>query len=536
MPLDLPPPLPPQQADVAILEERHAVSRTQGNVIEIQVGQYTLKISGNTYLEEDRIREVVSVGKTPSQVILLLNALYAAEGYLLVNVEYGREGNSDLIYVQVNEGYLEEVDAPPALAPYFEKFEGREGLRKQDVEPMRVLAQMKADRAGYDVSSQYSVSETDPAAFTLTMDGEADPEHDPAQFTAVFGNPGNRFLGRYFGFTNAKFNTPGGDQIGLGYGTAFTGLGDNRGGQDFDRYDFSYSTVTTVGLYNLSASYTEYQVNDRFGPESGVDSSTEEAETTQVSLGGNQFLYADEKTRWVLEEQLQYVESIIEFVASDPEGLVGQRAQDERYGAARLGTTVSHSWKLFGRRGSLNAGAGYKRGFGGHIDNLVNPDRHKDFDLFDAQFGLRYQLPWSMLASLHVEGQQSIDHLVPEQEQWVLGGPDRLAAYLPGVMVGDSGAYGRLQLQLPRWHILGRPLRFSVFTEAGTAQFEAGPNDATRLAYDAGVKLEVAPTEWLELTAYTAEGFGERNLEDGQEADFVEDSETDFFFNVKAQF
>ena len=527
MPLDLPPPLPPQQADAAVLEERHAVASSQGDVIQIGVGQYTLRISGNTYLSEGRIREVVEVGKTPSQVILLLNALYAAEGYLFVNVEYARRGNSDTIYVQVNEGHLADVEAPPELAPYFEKFEGERGVRKRDLEPMRVLAQIKADRMGRDVSSEYRIDDSNPEAFTLRLEGEEKPAHDPVTFTTVFGNPGNRFLGRYFGFANAKIDTPGGDQIGVGYGTAFTGLGDTRNGESYDNYSLSYSTVTTLGLYSLSASHTEYEVEERFDLDD-----REEAEIFRLKASGSQFLYADEKTRWVLEQELQYTYSIIEFVSADPPDLIGQRAQDEEYGAFRLGTTVSRSWELFDRRGSVSGGAGYKRGLGGNVENLVNTGRRTDFNILDAKMTLRYLFPWELVGSLDLKGQKSIERLVPQDEQWVLGGTDNLSAYLPGILIGDSGAYARLQLQLPRWKLFDRPYRFSLFTEAGTAKFENGPEQSSRSACDAGVKLEAAPADWLELKLYAAEGFCESNLD----SDFVERNEADLFFNVKAEF
>lgn len=527
MPLDLPPPLPPQQAEAAVLEERHAVAQTQGEVIDIAVGRYTLKISGNSYLSEQRIREVVEVGKTPSQVILLLNALYAAEGYLLVNVEYARKGASDLIYVHVHEGHLADVQAPPELAPFFEKFEGRETLRKSDVEAMRVLAQVKADRMGLDVTSTYTVDENDPGAFTLNLEGEEDPAHDPVTVSGVFGNPGNRFLGRYFGFANAKFDTPDGNQASLGYGTAFTGLGDSRGGQDYDRFDGAYSLASHWGLYSISAAYTEYVVEDRFQL-----ADREKAEIVEVKLNGSQFLHADEETRWVLEQQLQYTDSIIEFTDINVDELIGERTQDEHYGAFRLGTTLSESWEWLDRRGSLNTGIGFKRGFGGEVDNIVNDYRRADFNLLDAKLNVSYLLPGKMVASFAADAQKSFDRSVPQQEQWVLGGADNLAAYLPGIMIGDTGLYGRLQLQLPRWKLLTRPYRLSLFSEIGTSQFEDGPDTDRRRACSAGVKVETAPADWLEITAHAAEGF----CEDGLDDDFVDDNEADFFFNVKATY
>ncbi len=604
MPLDLPPPLPPQQAEVVTLEQRHAGAQASGDVITLTVGQYTLLVSGNTYLTEQRIRDVTGAGRTPSQVVLLLNALYAAEGYPLVNVQYAREGQSETIYVHVNEGYLAEVDAPPSITPFFEHFEGRRDLKEADFEAMRVLAELKSERAGYNMSASYNVRESDPAAFTLVIDGQKDPEHDPFNLTAAFGNPGNRFLGRYFGLVNGKYSLPNGDRIGLGYSHGFTGIGTDRGGEDYDRVDLSYSTVNSYGLYGFSAAYTEYAVSGLFesGPiTSGntqftFEDDREEAEIIDVKLTGNQLLYARDDSRWLLEQELGYIDSTIDITqgrlvattnngdagnqtgadpldvllgentllggilgglidpaapgqgggqtqpgagntTSESSSLAGQSIQDERYATARLGTSYSDGWRLGDRRGSLNLGLGYKQGFAGDIDNpLTDSERSDEFGLFDASASAKYRLPLEMLVSLDIKTQVSVNDRVPQQQQWVLGGPDNLSAFLPGILVGDTGAYGRLQLQLARWQFFSRPIRFSLFAEHGMAQFE-GDNkplgrQETQRASDAGIKLEFAPFDWLQLTVHAAEGFSESGLSD----ETINDLESDIYFNLRGEF
>lgn len=578
MPLDLPPPLPPQQAEAAVLEQRYEAAE---DPLLLKVGRYRLLVSGNDYLSEERIREVTAAGRTPSQVILLLNALYAAEGYLLVNVQYARKGQTDTIYVQVNEGYLAEVDAPPAVEPFFEGFEGERGLTETDVEPMRILAELKAERAGYNLSTSYTIDPDNPAAFTLVIDGQEDPNHDPFEFTVAFGNPGNRFLGRYFGLSSLKIDTPDGNQIGLGYATGFTELGSSRGGEDYDRYDLSYTLISSWGLYSLSGSYTKYEVSDLFATDDSdpvrIEGDVAESEISEVRLAGNQFLYADDDTRWVLEQQLEYVDSTIELTAGnlvveDQDGngtadgplggllggvlddllggvltpgtpstamaaLAGQSIQDEHYYAARLGTTVSDSWSLFGKRGSISLGGGYKRGLGGEIENtFTDRERQAQFDLLDADFSVNYQMPWQMLLSLDAKAQFSLDDRVPQQQQFVLGGPGNLSAYLPGILVGDTGTFASLALQLPRWQLFSRPYRFSLFVETGSAKFE-GPNpplrrEGTARATDAGIKLEFAPFDFLQITAYTAVGLSESGLSD----EVVERNESDAYFNIKATF
>lgn len=578
MPLDLPPPVPPQQTDVATLQTRYAAEDREGFVV-LNVGDYRLFISGNTYLSVERIREITAPAKTPSQAILLLNALYRADDHLFVNVTYGREPEAHAIYVHVHEGYLAEVDAPAAIQPFFEPFEGERGVTETGMEPQRILAEIKSERAGYTLSSRYSVDEDNPEAFKLIIDGREDPDHQPIEFTSVFGNPGNRFLGRYFGFANLKAYTPGGDQFTLGYGTALTGLGDSRGGENYDRYKAGYNTVTTYGLYGLSGSYTEYEASGLLGI--GIQD-REQAEIVQGGITGNQFLYADSKTRVVLEESLKYVDSSIEItegmvtVTAQGEdggenadggplrdligGLLGpligndqppgngggttttidlaeQSIQDETYGTARLGTSISHSWKLFDSDGNLSFGVGYKQGIGGEVENtLTDPERTADFGLYDAEFKVSYRLPGDLITSLKIKGQHADGDRVPQQQQWVLGGPDNLSAFLPGILLGDTGAYGRFQIQLPRWTLFTRPFRFSLFVEGGSAAFEGDNPPAGRAeretATDAGIKLEFSPIDSLTLTAHAADSLSTNNIPETR----LEDAESDFYFNIKAQF
>ena len=541
MPLDLPPPLPPQQAEVVVLEKRHAGAQ-KNQIIELAVDQYRLLISGNTYLSEARIREVTQVAKTPSQAILLLNALYAADGYLFVHVQYARQQNT--IYVQVNEGYLAEVEAPPTLQPYFEPFEGQRGLTASDLEPRRVLAELKATRAGYNMTGKYSIDPDNPEAFTWTIDGEEIPDYNPFKFGAAFGNPGNRFLGRYFGTTNASYSAPNGDTFNLGYAHGFTDLGSSRGGENYNSGSFNYATVTRWGLYGLNASYTDYGISNLVdGVNGGPDpfvGDEEDATILEVSLVGNQFLFANDQTRVLLEQQLEYVDSVFEFDQDRTIGTqTGRDIQDEQYGAARIGSTLSHSWQFLERNGNLSGGIGYKRGFGGHVrtdfDTFGDPLRTKDFDIIDGKLDTAYELPWNMLLGLNLKGQLSLDDRLPQQQQWVLGGPDNLSAFLPGVLVGDGGSFGNLRLQLPRGELFNHlKYRFSLFVEAGLSKFEkaSGPTRGIRSASDAGVKLEVVLYKNVQLTVHAARKLSDNNIPD----EILEQSESDAFFNIRAQF
>jgi hypothetical protein len=538
MPFDLPPPVPPVQAEVRTLEAQADTARAADNLLREPVGRYELLISGNRYLDSARIHEVVSQANTPSQAVRFLNALYAAEGHPLVNLAYAADGET--IHVHVNEGRITAVQAPPMLRGFFEDVIDKNRVTRRDLEPGRLLAGIKAGRAGHEVEAHYEVDEANRNRYTLVLEQNDVPDYQPVEWTTTFGNPGNRFLGRYFGFTDLSAKLPNGDMLGAGYGTAFTGLGDPRNGTDYDNYRLSYSTVNAWGLYSLEGSYTEYGIEDRFNQRL-FDNEREEAEILDVRLNGSQFLHADNDTRLILEEQLQYVDSTVDFTEgraltnAGSLGLAGTSVQEENYGAARVGLTASQDAQLFGRPLHASAGAGYKRGLGGHVDNLISTDRTADFDVYDANFVGRYTLAHDWQLSLHGKGQLSDDDTVPEQQQWVLGGSDNLAAFLPGTLFGDTGMYGRFQVQTPRWSLFSRPLRLAAFIEGGTAEFE-NRGTPTTTASDYGLKLEYSPLPHVELAAYVADSLSTSHIDDVYGDGFAERNEADFFFNVTTRF
>jgi len=538
MPFDLPPPVPPVQAEARVLQTRSREARADDTLIRYKIGDYRLFISGNRHLARDRIDDVLSQARTPSQAVRFLNALYTAEGHPLVNLRYAAAGHT--IHVRVEEGRLVAVDAPEILRPFLVDLVGAEQITRSDLESRRLLAGLKAGRAGKNVSAHFEVDPDDRKRYTLVLEQTDVPDHQPVEWTATFGNPGNRFLGRYFGFTDVSAKLGNGDVIDAGYGTAFTGLGDPRNGTDYDNYRLSYNTVNAWGLYSLEGSYTEYGIEDRFNDARFADE-REQAEILDIRLNGNQFLYADDDTRLILEEQLQYVDSTVDFTggrALTTDGalpLRGTSVQDESYGAARVGVSASQDARLFGRPLNLSGGTGYKRGLGGHVDNLISTDRTADFDVYDANFTTRYTLAHDWQLSLHGKGQLSDDDTLPEQQQWVLGGSDNLSAFLPGTLFGDTGMYGRFQVQTPRWHVLSRPVRLAAFIEGGTAEFENGGTPTTT-ASDYGLKLEVSPLPHLELSAYVADSLGTSHVDDVYGEGFAERNEADFFFNVKATF
>jgi hemolysin activation/secretion protein len=99
-------------------------------------------------------------------------------------------------------------------------------------------------------------------------------------------------------------------------------------------------------------------------------------------------------------------------------------------------------------------------------------------------------LPEGYTLAASLSGQYA-DDTVPQNSQWVIGGLGNLTAWLPAILVGDSGALGRLAVSTPSrsWG------RFSysgnVFVEAGMVRSHYRPlnEPTTRALGDAGLSL-----------------------------------------------
>lgn len=532
MPISLPPPIPPQQAEVGILEARHEQAQAKGNVIVLDSGKYQLLVSGNSYLKKKKIKSVTRKGNNPSAKVLLLNALYLSKGHILVNIQYARDGR--IIYVQVNEGVLKRIDGPPVPKAFFAKFKGVQDLTKSQLAPELVLAERRAMRAGYKVSLHYSVDPLHPSSYTLDIDTQPDPSHKSVDSILTFGNPGNRFLGRYFGLAHVNIKSPTGDVYGINYAHGFINLGTPRGGDAYNSVQLSYSRVNPFGMFGVSGSYSHYKFHNQFPtiPDDHIKATTYEG-----ALTGSQILLTQPGSRLVLQEKAGYVDA--KRTLTKASGLpIGLRLLDEHFAFAQLGVAGNRAWQFLGRRGNLSGHVDYVRGFAGSVDNfLAFADRRTaHFNVFQGELKAAYSLPRNLTVNMNLRGQLSPGDRLPLHQQFVLGGPASLRAWLPGILVGDTGAYANLNLELPRWHVLGMPLRFTFYIEGGMANYEDVSSGVprilrqTRSAADGGAKLEIQLLDSISAVFYAALPIADHNL-----GDRAHDARSDAYFTLIAK-
>lgn len=568
MAIDLPPVIPPQASTAERIEQYAALQ--SDNIVDVNVGDYALRISGNRYLSSEQLQLIVNAAKTPAQAVNALNQAYYQLGHLLVTVYFAQRDNT--IFAHVINGKLSEIKAPETIYPYFSGLIGDDDLQKSEFGSKQVLASLRSDRAGVDYSVSYQVA-ADPEAYILVFTERPKVDHDSTEFNLSVNNFGNRFLGRYFANASVKHDFQSGIEASLSYDRALTEFGEVNGGDYYDGYTFRLNYPSSYGLYGLEARYVEYARDVVTGDEAasgdangglcsallavcdvvdgltGIDlggllpsgASTNTAlhlysETKTIALTGEQVISSDSFQRLTTSQRLEKVDS---FIDAQEFGL----ALDEPHTTLELGVKYNKLMRLFGvgtqltGQGLLEAGL---EGDGGTLgtdtrDGVVATGRRTgEFLIFKPRGSIKMALvDWANI-KWDVISQFSDNKQLPLQQQFFLGGGSGLSAYLPGVLVGDSGVYTKFALESTGIPLAGFNFKPVLFVEYGHAWHEdaVGAAGEIRAIADAGFSVKLEFDKYLESELVAATPIYDDNLDEAA----LSDLEVDFFWRIKLNF
>ncbi len=570
MAIDLPPAIPPKLTNA----EQIAVYASSSQAYAGKVDGYELRVTGDHYLSDAELARIFEAAETPSQAILLINSAAHRKGNLLVVLQYAPVNN--VVHVHALQGKVAGVEGASEITPYFDGLVGDFDLKRSEFDRARVMANVRSGRTGVDYDVSYRQVENDPGNITLVFEGAPKEDHDSTDLILQLGNQGSRFVGRYFADAGVTHNFDNGTRLGLGYETAITEWGESREGDDYEQFQLKLDHPFSSGLYGIDASYLEYtqeiRLSDTSDPAAGnpllgllcgldpnnaacVGVVTEQllnldAEVSRVGVSGEHVLSSDHNRRFSLYERLEYVDSQIE------EASTGEAFQDENYTTLEVGAKYHRASQVGKKTLKWNVAASVKGGVTGDDGTLGT------YDQFVAEFDANKTDPDAkaptvtpsartaefvtfkprVAAELALDDNDSLnfqfaaqiaDEQLPQQQQWVLGGISQISAYLPGVLVGDTGYYSKGSYD-HRWEWEGVTLSFSLFAEYGTAQFEnaSGVEGDTRSIADAGIGLTATFGKTLEVRAVAAESIDEENFDDR----FLERTEADFFVTAKLVF
>lgn len=465
---DQPPPAPIVQAAAPVLSR-----------LDVESHGYTYVVLGNTLLPEAEVRRALAQAKTPRDALADLRAAYLARGYFLVALV--AKVDQQQVLLRVVQGRLTHIDGPEDIARFFDGLKNDETVRSSDVIRRSLLAQAYAATNGKQPQIGFKPA-PEVGGSTMQIEQKNAPDQRPVGASLTYGNYGNRYAGHQLAQAQfyARHN---GFSLQANYSRALTGMDENTRGAYYAAGGATLSWVNPWGIYQVDDQYTKYELGKAFAPLYPV------GRIHVWGLSGTQYLYADDRTRWTVSEGAHAIhdqETVFQGFYT---------LRNQRYFVTDLGTDAS--WRLAGLAGrpaSLAVGGQVKwggaRAADGFSPGTGNPTPH--FRIYALNASVSQALPHDYVASFSLNGQHSTD-ILPSYEQWVLGGLNNIAAYLPGTVVGDRGYLTRAALQAPQWSL--GPLRWrpTLYGEYGTARYTYVPPKSPtwqRLA-DLGLSLNL---------------------------------------------
>ncbi|HUP92988.1 MAG TPA: hypothetical protein VM074_12140 [Solimonas sp.] len=519
MAVDLPPPLPPQQAELSQVQRGEALS-----VIPFQ--QYQIHVMGARVLDDAALAATVAGADTLSNAVRALAAAYFAAGYPAAQLSYALSGQD--LFVLATLGGISSVKAGEPLGKYFEGLNGVTPLTDESLEPRRLLATMHADRAGINAQPLLIADGSGGYAFDLKPDKIP---ADPTQVRVEYGNPGNRFVARHFLDLDLRGGTWYGDELRALTRAGLRGLNE-KPGDDYFEQNLGWNRVTQWGVFGIGGRYVDYTVDNP---------SPATPQNGNIWVGEGYWVYpweADFDSRIMSLLKVDRTSK-----STEQTGALGAmtRIQHELYTSVEAGGTVSQAFQLLAHRWDFDGGLAARVGLGDG-SSATNP---VDFNyvLYRPTARLKVYFTETVLTTLEASAQITSD-TVPEQQQFVLGGFGSLTSYLPGVAIGDTGYLVRLIGEAGTYPLYGVEFKPKVFVETGGVRFEntpqAGPvptpaeaeRQATPMLTDIGVELGVKLLGFVDAAVAYAESMAESDVADGT----LRGSDANVYFRVAVKF
>ncbi len=553
MSIDLPPPMPPIQISEVQLEK--VSSDKSSPYIMGSIKGVKIHVVSLPYIERDDVLTLIKHSETPSQFILSLNTAYYLKGHLLVQLAYRQRG--DTVYVYAAQTRLKSLAGPSSITKHFNDLIDDKDLTISEVDRRRVMANITANRQTLDYSISYQVDEAiqeTELVFSATETGK-----DQNQLALSLNNEGNRYVGSYLGRADWQSWFNNGAEMKLSYLRAIPRGEEKKEGNRYNAFLAGFNYPSRFGLYGVEAMLSEYSrmdtqevENSSFfnncgsifsslcSPFQSGGQTTEvlldvDATTSKITLAGEHILYSRPGRRVIINESIERIDDEIEEAK---QGVI----LDESYSAIGLGlkyvvSSASSNHKNMAQlQLQLNAGLGGDSGTLSTVDDdSVSIGKHSaDYLLIKPSITAQLNLFSNVQLQFSGSAQISDGTQVPQLQQYTLGGMSQLSAFLPGVLVGDSGSYGRLELLLTPGQDSGFRIIPSIFVESGKASFEDTTSELgkDRSLSDAGVRLQLLFGEHFQMEVSSATLIGDDNVSQSQ----IDEYGMDLFAKVKLIF
>lgn len=515
MPVLAPPPLTPAPGPIEIIRQQPSVLRL---TFQNQQRTVQIEVSGASILSADVAKAAIRRAASLSDAVYELAKACADAGYPVAQLIYARSG--DTVYVQVELHGLSEVRGPRSLTRFFDGLD-EQPLTENSLERRRLLASIYADSTGLAVQPTLIA---DDAGYVLDFK----PNDVAPRWPGVdlsFGNPGNRFVGRYFGSLSAQYGFESGIALRGSWLHGFPELDRDGDAGDYDEQNLALNHVSPLGVFGISARNVDYQqaVQD---PRPRRPAQHFKGDTRQIEASLAAPLKAAAHWRWLGGVGLIHTQRQVDNTSTD------SRVQDQQYTSLQASTAYKSEFLSFTRYPTeLSAGITLRFGLGDDRRDDEQVAANLNYRLVRPELSARLALNpiWQLAFRVNA---QFTDDTVPVEEQWVLGGTDNIQAWLPGVSVGDSGVLLRLEAQRRGWQLGPVQIRPTVFSEyAVSALNDDGAGSERQRLADVGVGL-AAQLSGVMASLTTAQPIHDHGFDKPE----PEDSRARLLFSVKARF
>ncbi|MDP9142333.1 MAG: hypothetical protein M3O62_16285 [Pseudomonadota bacterium] len=466
---------------------------------------YRIHVLGDANLSGDQHSAAVADAETLSDAVRAIALAHYLAGYPATQLRYLLLDQD--LYISTSAAPIQAVRGRDELRRYFAPLVGRENLRAADLEPLRALASIEADRRG--IGSQLRFAPAD-RGLALEID-ETVTQPQPFGARVNVGNPGNRYAGREFVEAEARLTSGAIEWT----GSQRTGL---RGDGDYDEQSVAVSWVAPQGVFGFSGRTARYALGERAGGFEG--------QTRHVGVQWSVLPYADFSERWLLTLRIDSSNDRVSDAA-------GTTLRDERFDSLGADLSRAQVWADGDRNAQLQLALSVEAGQGQTRGNPALFSADRQFLSLRPRISFSNALASSWTGTLELSGQYSADTL-PQQQQFVLGGSRTLGAWLPGVAVGDSGALARAELGYSL-DAFGLTLTPRLFAELATWELNgtavSTASDTGWLA-DAGAELAIQASTWLEASLSAAIPLPDSA---GRNSEF-DDARADAYFSITLRY
>jgi len=507
MAISLPPPIPPQQGALA---ELRAEAQQQPTLL-LDYRAVHLRIFGSPLLPERRLRAAVAKADSLSDAVREIGYSYYSAGYPAALVSYAADtAGAVTVYVRVVAGRISKVTGSAPLLHFFEDLPRHAPLTDAQLESDRSAADALAARAGQRYRLEFTPAGGDTVALELEPAGAGEPQTSVA---ASVNNYGNRYAGPYLANLGLRQSFSSGDEFTLTGASSlrFLGLSGESSGP-YHAVAGGWTHAFGLGQPGLQGSYADFQET--------VGGTTFKGHLHELAVSWQQILYTSFRQRLSLGGRLLHDHEALgqpeqpATVNCDPLssllaelGLAtcqtvrsGGDAFSETYHSAEL----SLGWQWRSLQGTeVQTSLLLRKGFSS--GDAPGSDADLSYLLWQPALSIRYGLNsnWSLLAG---GAAQFSNAVLPQQQQFVIGGPFSLHAFRSGAATGDRGESASLATEwVPDAGSVGgrlglRPRVFLEYASARHRRPTLGEPAGTVSLADAGLSLDLRPLPQLEAS------------------------------------